>query len=465
MNKGLSQEVEVKEKLSKQQSKAFKLISTTKKNIFIQGQAGTGKSTFIKYIKEHLTNKNIVICSPTAVAAVNIGGMTLHSFFKIPPCDYLTDEILWKRNRKQIVPTIKAMDILIIDEISMVRPDMLDGIDALLRSIRKSALPFGGVQMLLIGDLYQLPPIITNNVTDIFQEKYGTSDVYFFDSNAYKKGGFTKIEFTKIYRQANTTFINHLNNLRDNKNIQKSINYFNTCRIEDEEALKEATTITPYNKRADEINQEKLQAINSIKHIYDSEKTGSFLTSKENTYPAPDELILKEGALVMLNKNHLPEWINGSTGIIQALYPDEIYVKLISNGETVRVEREEWESKEYNTVIKKVMKPVYETDIDEEFDEPIDYIEVEEKVIEENVTGTFKQFPIQLGYALSIHKAQGKTLDKVIVDLAQGAFAHGQLYVALSRTKNKNDMHIVGTIRPKDNIISQRVIDFMQDAV
>lgn len=167
----------------------------------------------------------------------------------------------------------------------------------------------------------------------------------------------------------------------------------------------------------------------------------------------------------MLNKNHLPEWINGSTGIIQALYPDEIYVKLISNGETVRVEREEWESKEYDTVIKKVMKPVYETDIDEEFDEPIDYIEVEEKVIEENVTGTFKQFPIQLGYALSIHKAQGKTLDKVIVDLAQGAFAHGQLYVALSRTKNKNDMHIVGTIRPKDNIISQRVIDFMQDAV
>lgn len=427
--------------LSKEQLNAFEILQTTKKNVFIQGQAGSGKSTFIHYLKDHL-NKEMVLCSPTAVAAMNIGGMTLHSFFKLPIADYITDDILFKRNRKSIKEIVQSMEVLIIDEVSMVRPDILDAIDKLTKIMRKSYKPFGGIQVVLIGDLYQLPPVITSNTYDIFKEKYGTKDVYFFDSPAYQDGKFTKIIFNKIYRQENTDLIDNLNNLRENKNLSTSLNYFNSCKIEDKDTLKNAMTITPYRAKADELNEEKLKALKGKAKTYKAIMDGSFKTATQ--YPAPKELSLKKGALVMFNKNNLPEWLNGSTGIVEDLKNDAILVKLISNNETVIVTREEWENKEYkiHTIKNEDNK--------------------EEKTITEETTGTFHQFPLQLGWASTIHKAQGKTIDKVIVDIGYGAFAHGQLYVALSRTRNKEDMHICGTIKKHDSIISPRVVEFME---
>lgn len=428
--------------LSDSQKQAFDILNKTKHNLFIQGQAGTGKSTFISYLQAKL-DKNIIVCSPTAVAALNVGGVTLHSLFRLPICDYISDDNLYRGNRKKTAELLKETDLLIIDEISMVRPDILDAVDKLCKKLCRSRKPFGGIQVLLMGDLYQLPPVITSGSAKIFETLYSTRDVYFFDSEAYKNGNFVNIEFDQVYRQADITLLDMLNNLRNNDNLSKVVDYFNTCKITDKKILDNAVTITPYKSTADEINIQKLNKLTAKSKKYKASKNGSF--EKSSTVPAPEELVLKEGALIMFNKNNSPEWINGSTGIIEMLGTDIIKVKLLDSDRTVIVTREQWESKEY--------------EIEENFDnkgKPL------KPTIIEKITGTYKQFPLQLGYGLTIHKAQGKTLSKVNIDISHGAFAHGQLYVALSRTRNKEDMNLLNKITIRDSIISPRVIKFMK---
>lgn len=423
--------------LSKEQQKAFDILQNTQDNVFIQGQAGTGKSSFIMYLKKNLT-KSMIICSPTAVAAMNIGGQTIHSFFKLPISDFLIENTLFKTNRKKIAEVIKQADVLVIDEISMVRPDMLDAINKLTKVMRQKAnKAFGGLQVLLIGDIYQLPPVITSAATKLFKNEYGTTDPYFFDSYAYHEGNFKFIEFSYVYRQLNNKLLDNLTKLRLNSDMSNVLKYFNSCKIEDPTILNTAVTITPYRSKADEINQAKLKALKGSAKKYKADMTGSFVGA--STFPADKELVLKEGALVMFNKNNQPEWINGSMGIVTKLNNDIIFVKMLNNGKNVIVTKETWKNREYT----------------------IEINEEGEKQIIEKETGTFKQFPLQLGYSLTIHKSQGKTLDKVIIDIGRGAFAHGQLYVALSRTRNKEDMHIVSELHSSDSIISKRVIDFM----
>lgn len=413
-------------------------------NLFIQGQAGTGKSTFIKYLQDHST-KNIVLCSPTAVAAINIGGTTLHSFFKLPIADFIDNASINRIDRRSIIKVVEKIDILIIDEISMVRPDILDAISTICKRIRCDKAPFGGIQTILIGDLYQLPPIIKKDTIDQFFKEYGTTEPYFFDSKSYKSGKFKKFEFTQCFRQNDKELLDNLLKIRKRTDLSTAIDYFNNCKIKDKEILDNAVMITPYKNIAEMVNLEKLAKLKGKVKKYTAHLSGTFEhASNESSYPAQKELTLKEGALVMFNKNDKNKmWINGSLGIVKKLKTNSIIVTLLS-GTELEVTREQWETKEY-----KLKAELLENGI-------IDY------QLKEKVTGVFKQFPLQLGYACTIHKAQGKTLDKVSIDLDRGAFAHGQLYVALSRTRNKEDINIVNNISYRDVIFKERIVEYLK---
>ena len=444
-------ELITEQQLSKEQKKAAKLVLEKRKNIFIQGQAGTGKSAFIKYLQGH-TEKNIVLCAPTAIAALNVGGVTLHSLFKLPIMPFITDDRLFKMNRSKVWSVIKAIDILIIDEVSMVKPDVLDAVDRVCRKIRRNnRKAFGGIQVVLIGDLYQLPPVINKDSIDIFKNAYNTECPYFFDSDVYRSTNFEIIEFTKVFRQLDKTLLKNLINIRTNSNIQTALSYFNSCCNSKSKDFKNAITITPYRAIADELNQKKLSKITEIPMDFAATLTGTFVEAPETSYPVQKTLKLKKGALVVFNKNDQEKrWVNGSMGIIESIEPNRLYVKLLSNDETVVVERETWENKEYDTEEKEV------------FNKDTQEWETKEEIVE-NVTGEFIQFPLQLGYAMTIHKAQGKTLDKVNIDLDRGAFAHGQLYVALSRTRKKEDMNIIGEVTIRDVIFDKRIQEFLKN--
>lgn len=419
--------------LDSTQQELFNQVEHSHKNIFLQGQAGTGKSTFVNYLKKH-SCKRIRLVAPTAVAAINIGGSTIHSLFNLPLSDFFILDEIKKEPRRKLQSILLKTDLLIIDEVSMVRPDMLDAIDMLCKQARKSNEPFGGLQILLIGDLCQLPPVIKPNTYDIFKEIYGHKNPYFFDSNAYKNGGFQKFELTKVFRQSDKELLDNLINIRHGKNIEQAVEYFNTCKFTDENMLNTAITITPYKQVAENINQKRLGELDTEVHTYVCQTTGTFDESKDS--PAPRVLTLKTGALIIFNKNNGTSWINGTSGIIEKLENDAITVRILSNNNIVTVKREEWKSFKYD----------YNRDTG---------------TVTETVIGSFIQFPLQLGYALTIHKAQGKTLDKVIIDINRGAFAHGQLYVALSRTRKKEDIHITKRIDESDIIMDNRVIDFL----
>lgn len=438
------------DQLSKEQRKAVKLVIEKKKNLFIQGMAGSGKSAFIKYLQSH-SAKNIVLCSPTAIAALNIGGVTLHSLFKLPIMSFITDEQLFRMNRKTVWSVIKAMDILIIDEVSMVRPDVLDAVDKVCKRIRRNTKAFGGIQVVLIGDLYQLPPVINSESKHIFEAIYGTDDPYFFDSDIYKSTKFEHIEFSKVFRQQDDKLLKHLIHIRTNKNIESALKYFNKNEIKNKTKFKNAVTITPYRAIADSINKKNLAKLKTEAYTFTAQLSGTFEKFSETSYPAAKDLVLKEGALVIFNKNNTDKnWVNGTVGIIDRIESEFIYVKKLPSEEIVCVERETWEDKKYDVELNQIYN--IEKDIFEE----------KEKIIE-TITGQFKQFPLQLGYAMTIHKAQGKTLDAVNIDLDRGTFAPGQLYVALSRTRRKEDMNIISEITKNDIIFDKRVQEFLEN--
>ncbi len=412
------------------QADLFHKIETTSNNYFVQGQAGTGKSTFIRHLKTH-SQKKIRITCPTALAALHIGGVTLHSLFQLPLKDFfIPEELELKRKTANI---LKKTDVLIIDEASMIRPDILDAIHILAQKARQSILPFGGIQILLIGDLCQLPPVIKSSTYPIFRAKYGHEEAYFFDSKAYKNGCFETVFFTTVYRQQDVELVNHLINLRHHRHLDKTVSFFNTQV--DETDTQNAITITPYKETAERINEERLNKLNGQLFLYESQSTGSF--QKQIETPAPVLLKIKTGTQIIFNKNNPPYWINGSTGIVHDCQEDCIWVHSAHSNRIVAVKRETWESYVYE----------YRKETDE---------------VIEKLNGTFTQFPLQVGYALTIHKAQGKTLDRVMIDLSRGTFAHGQLYVALSRTRIFQDMRLKRPLKMQDIIINDRVLCFLR---
>lgn len=431
--KSISKSVKDLVQLNLTQRRLFDRIEHTQQNFFVQGQAGTGKSTFIKYLKKH-SKKRIRLVAPTAIAALNIEGATIHSMFTLPLSDFLIMKEVLSSKRRKLKSILKKTDVLVIDEVSMLRPDVLDVVEALCCQARGNLALFGGLQIILIGDLCQLPPIIKHDVVPIFKQEYGTDEPYFFDAKSYQKGGFEKVELSEVYRQSDQELLHYLQNLRHYEALGETVSYFNQAETYDADFVETAITITPYRQVADNINKRRLAALNSVERSYDAQVVGSF--EKMQDTPSPKTLVLKEGALVIFNKNNYPDYINGTSGVVEKLDERAIVVRCLQDHKYITVRREEWKSFAY--------------DIDSETGE-----------VKEKETGSFIQFPLQLGYALTIHKAQGKTLDRVIVDIDRGAFAHGQLYVALSRTRRKADMLLKKGITEDDIIFSARIKSFL----
>ena len=327
---------------------------------------------------------------------------------------------------------LNATDVLIIDEISMVAPDLLDAIDILARQARRNNAPFGGIQVVGIGDVFQLPPVITRDAMGFYSNEYGQPNSYFFDSHIYGRAKFITYNFDFVYRQNDIELLENLIKLRNNQT--ESLDFFNNCKIPDPEKRANAVVITPFRAVADRINQSRLAQIPETEVVYNGVVSGAF---SERDVPAPMDLKLKVGALVVFVKNS-DKWHNGSMGIVRNMTAREITVQLLSDTrQLVPVKPDKWEK--------------------------IEYVRDENDRLVEKEVGSYKQFPLMLGYAMTIHKAQGKTLDAVVLDISRGAFAHGQVYVALSRTRHKSDMHIASSLRTRDIIFDSRVLEFVNN--
>ena len=389
---------------------AYRFVTETAENIFLTGKAGTGKTTFLKYLKEHCT-KNTIVAAPTGVAAINAGGVTLHSLFQLPfhpfiPSTGGKNDLLGKmKYNKQRQQLLRKMELLVIDEISMVRCDTMDAIDTLLKSVRRNYhVPFGGVQLLCIGDLHQLPPVAQNQEWSILQEYYASP--FFFDSVAVKEQQPILIELNKIYRQKEQTFVELLNNVRNNNMGEADFEMLHERFIPgfrpgyDEKFI----TLTSHNKQAELINNSEIQKLLSPSYVYKAEIENEF---PENIYPADPALMLKQGAQVMFIKNDVVEkkYFNGKIGVVARLDNEKIVVDC--NGIEIDVYRETWENSRYT-------------------------LNRADAKLQQEVIGTFTQYPLRLAWAITIHKSQGLTFDKVMID-AGAAFSSGQVYVALSR--------------------------------
>ncbi|MEM8939917.1 MAG: helix-turn-helix domain-containing protein [Bacteroidota bacterium] len=396
-------------------------VNTTDRHVFLTGKAGTGKTTFLKYIVNH-THKHTIIAAPTGIAAINAGGVTLHSLLQLPFGSFIPDNIPLSASDSQITTPqtlfqnskfnttkrqlIKEIELLIIDEVSMLRADLLDCIDHTLRHLRRNSTPFGGVQLLFIGDLMQLPPVVKDDEKNLLTAFYPS--LYFFEAKALKEVPPIHVELQKIFRQQDKVFINLLNRLRHNKQTPDDIQFLNRYYNADFNRTNHTGYIqlTTHNYRASKLNQQKLDALEANVYTFHAYVEGNF---PESMYPTSQELRLKEGAQVMFIKNDPSgegRFFNGKIGLISSLSEEEIWVKFDDESE-VHVTQYVWENKRYT-------------------------LNKETNGIEETFLGSFEQYPIRLAWAVTVHKSQGLTFEKAILDLS-GTFAPGQLYVALSR--------------------------------
>ena len=405
---------------------AFEAMEYTSDNLFITGKAGTGKSTLLKYFKAN-TGKKIVVLAPTGVAAINIGGQTIHSFFKFPPRLIQKDTIRRRRN----TDIIEKLDAVIIDEVSMVRADLMDGIDYALRLNRhQMKKPFGGAQVIFFGDLFQLPPVVEDSIKAILEEQYSTP--YFFSAKVFDNSHLRHIELTKIYRQSDRKFIELLNRFRNKEHTDQDIDMLNMQFSSSMPNASNTTVIlTTTNSIAGEVNKKRLARLPGKAHSYEADLEGQI---EESAFPTNACLELKKGAQVILLKNDPnKQWVNGTIATIASLSHSAIMVDI--DGEICEVPRVKWQKIEYS------------------------YNEEEDK-IEENIVGAFAQYPLKLAWAITIHKSQGQTFDKIIVDLGYGAFTHGQVYVALSRCTSLEGITLKRPLVDRDIIFDKRVHDF-----
>lgn len=405
----------------------FNKIEKTKSNLFITGKAGSGKSTLLEYFRQN-TKKNYVICAPTGITAIKARGQTIHSFFKFPPRFVSKSDVKILRDRE----LLKKLDVLLIDETSMVRADILDAINESLKKNRSSKKPFGGVQVILLGDLLQLSPVVSSTEREVMDEFYPEGP-YFFNAKSFNSKDFSIHELSKIFRQKNETFIDLLNKIRIAKIEDKDLELINSrTQDQDYEPEKGVIVLSPRNAKVDHINQYKLNEIDSKLYEFDAEIKGTF---KESEYPVEKKLKLKVGAQVMLTKNDnsLPQkWVNGTLATIHEIEKDKIKIDI--EGTVHDLGKVKWEKYDYR---------------------------LNKGMINPKVIATFTQYPLKLAWAATIHKCQGQTFKKVVIDLDAGAFTHGQTYVALSRATSLDGVYLLKDISFNDFIFDKRVFDFL----
>jgi tetratricopeptide repeat protein len=420
---------------------AWQFVKNTGTSIFLTGKAGTGKTTFLRALKDKLP-KRMVVVAPTGIAAINANGVTIHSFFQLPFAPYVpnstfkTEGIFRISKEKQRI--LRTLDLLVIDEISMVRADLLDSVDMVLRRYRDRSKPFGGVQLLLIGDLQQLPPVVRDEEWTLLGKYYDSP--YFFSSLALKQTGYITIELKHVYRQNDLEFLSLLNKIRDNKADQDTFNRLNNRYIPNFVPPSDTDYIrlVTHNYQAQSINEGKLAELPGVSRQYKASITGEF---PEQSYPTEFVLELKENAQVMFVKNDSTgkgRYYNGMLGKVVSTTPRGVTVKGNETGELIDLLPEEWTNAKY----------VLNKDTHE---------------IEEEVEGTFKQFPLRLAWAVTIHKSQGLTFEHAIID-AQHSFAHGQTYVALSRCKTLEGLVLSSPLSTNAVICDEKVHQFNMDA-
>jgi len=421
---------------------ALQFIDKTDRNLFITGKAGTGKTTFLHQIKKE-SLKRMVIVAPTGVAAINAKGVTIHSFFQMPFGPILPNQIANTSNQlrkfsKTKIDIIKSLDLLIIDEISMVRADLLDGIDQVMRRYKNRNKVFGGAQVLMIGDLQQLAPVVRPNEWGLLQSHYET--VYFFSSKAYQEANVISIELKHIYRQKNEDFITILNEIRNDDLSEKSAKILNKRYNPNFSPSKQEgyITLTTHNNRANLINNSELNKVKSKSTFFQAEISGKF---NENAFPNADKLELKVGAQVMFIKNDSsPEkrYYNGKIGIITAISRETVNVQCANEVDEIVTEKEMWDNINYS-------------------------INDETKELKEDIVGSFKQMPLRLAWAITIHKSQGLTFERAIID-AEASFAHGQTYVALSRCTSLEGL-VLKTPITSSAIINDNTVNIFNQGV
>ncbi len=430
---------------------AAAFIHQTSKHLFLTGKAGTGKTTFLKYIKEH-SFKKMAVVAPTGVAAINAGGVTIHSLFQVPPGLYLpsqrfldnfdgrvyNDHTLFKQMRMSAdkKELLRELDLLIIDEVSMVRADLLDAIDTVLRHIRRQPLiPFGGVQLLYIGDLFQLPPVAINEEWQILKDFYRSP--FFFDAHVIQQSPPVYIELKKIYRQSDDVFIDILNNIRNNSCTETDLAHLHKYYNPDFISLQNENfiTLTTHNDQAVAINHSELKKLQGALHQFKAEISGEF---NERSSPAEDLLQLKKDAQIMFIKNDSGEsrkYYNGKIGTVDSISKEGIQIRFPGEPTSFTLEKESWKNIRYH----------YHKERDR---------------IEEEELGSFTQYPVRLAWAITIHKSQGLTFDKAIID-AGASFAAGQVYVALSRLTSLRGLVLRSRIHPRSIHTDERVLEFV----
>ncbi len=409
-------------------AQAARFINTTASPVFLTGKAGTGKTTFLKNLKS-VTHKTHIVVAPTGIAALNAGGVTIHSQFLLPPGTFLPDRFLPEHATEQgrvLNPNtlarkhplnsarklvLRSIDLLVIDEVSMLRADVLDAIDYRMKAARGNfRQPFGGVQVLFIGDLFQLPPVVRGEEQELLSRYY--KSLWFYEAHALRHQPPVYIELQKIYRQQDADFIALLNHLRNNQVTREDIELLNRHYKPAAEinTLKEVITLTTHNYKADEINQRELRNLKSAVHVFDAFLEGEF---PEPMYPVLPSLELKVGAQIMFVRNDASEekkYVNGKLATVVEIEDDDVWVQLAETNERYLLKRARWENKRYT-------------------------LETGAQAMHEEVIGTFEQYPVKLAWAITVHKSQGLTFDRAIIDVEQ-AFAGGQVYVALSRLRS-----------------------------
>ena len=415
---------------------AWQFIENTGTHLFLTGKAGTGKTTFLRRLREH-TPKRMVVLAPTGIAAINAGGVTIHSFFQLSFAPFVPDTTLNSaqmhyRFNKEKRNIIRSMDLLVIDEISMVRADLLDAVDATLRRYRDREKPFGGVQLLMIGDLQQLAPVVKDSEWELLRRYYETP--YFFASHALRETVYMTIELEKVYRQSDTYFLSLLNKIRENKADDEVLNALNKRYQRGFQPSKEEGYIrlTTHNNQAQQVNDRELASLPGKAYSFRAEVKDEF---PEYSYPADEVLTVKEGAQIMFLKNDVSSekrYYNGMIGEVVTVNETGMFVRGKDSEHEFQLLQEEWGNYKY-------------------------VLNEETKEITEEIAGVFRQYPIRLAWAITIHKSQGLTFERAIID-ARNSFAHGQTYVALSRCKTLEGMVLESPLR-REAIISDSIVD------